>query len=360
MFLRNTWYVAAWPDELRAGELLARTICNEPVALFRGLDGTVGALEDRCCHRHLPLSQGRVCESGVQCGYHGFEFDRGGRCVRIPSQPAIPETARVRAYPVVERHNLVWIWMGDPALADPAAIVDFSWLASPEWRWKGTRYPVQANYELIIENLMDLTHITFVHASTIGNYALVDKADVKTTRTDDEVTVTRWMDDSPPPPTYAKSFPFKGNVDRWQVIRYATPALIRLSTGAMPVGAGARAFMGDGFSAHAPRASLGEDAGIGLFNFNMITPETERTTHYFWAQGHDFRLDDAAFTEMMFSQIEIAFKEDWAIFEAIQRNMDRAPDAPRVDVNGDAGGIQAVRILRRAIEAERAGLRAVA
>lgn len=358
MFLLNTWYVAAWPNEIAAGATLARTICGEALVLYRTASGTPGALEDRCCHRHFPLSNGKVCGESLQCGYHGFEFDTLGQCVKVPSQKLIPEGARVRAYPLVEKYRLLWIWMGDPALADPATIVDFSWLDSAQWRWKGTRYPIAANYELIIENLLDLTHITFVHATTIGNYALVDKADVKTTRTDDEVTVTRWMMDAPPPPTYAKAYPFKGNVDRWQVIRHSLPALIRLSTGAMEVGAGAAEYMGDGFAKRAPRTS-----GLGLFNFNMITPETERSTHYFWAQGHDFRLDEPGLTEFVFGQIEIAFKEDWALFEAIQRNTDLKPSAPRVDVNGDAGGIQAVRMLRRAIEGERAGpagLRSVA
>jgi phenylpropionate dioxygenase-like ring-hydroxylating dioxygenase large terminal subunit len=356
MFLMNAWYVAAWPEEIAPSALLARTICGEPVVMFRGADGALAALEDRCCHRHYPLSKGKVCGDRLQCGYHGFEFDASGACVRVPSQRIVPEGARVRRYPIVERHNLVWIWMGAPEAADAAKIVDFGWLASPAWRWKGTRYAVNASYELVIENLMDLTHITFVHASTIGNYALIDQAEVKTARTESEVTVTRWMENSDPPPTYVKAGGFTGKVDRWQIIRYALPSTVRLSVGAMDVGAGARAFMGDGFAPHAPRTN-----GIGMFNFNMITPETERTTHYFWAQGHDFRLDDPALTELVFAQVEIAFKEDWAVFEAIQRNLDQKPDAPRVDVNGDAGGIQAIRLLRRAIEAERAaGLRAVA
>ena len=365
MFLKDTWYVAAWPNEIEPGKPFARTICSEPIVFFRTAGGGVAALEDRCCHRHYPLSKGKVCDGVIRCGYHGFEYAGDGRCVKVPSQSIIPDGTRVRSYPCVQKHNLVWIWMGDPARADPAAIVDFSWLDSPQWRWKGTMYPVKANYELVVENLLDLTHIAFLHESTIGNYALVN-AEMRTTRTDDEVTVSRWMVDSDPPPTYQKAGNFAGKVDRWQIIRYSKPALVRLSVGAMDHGAGAKDFMGDGFQPHPPRTN-----GIGMFNFNMITPQTERTTHYFWAQGHDFRLEDPKVTELVFSQVEIAFHEDWAVFELIQDRMDSHPgrdpkaayvapaDLPRVDVNGDSGGIQAIRILHRAIAAEEQRLQGV-
>jgi len=353
MFLKNTWYVAGWASEFGAAPL-ARTIAGEPLVFYRGGGGRIAALLDRCCHRHYPLSKGTVVGDVLQCGYHGFRFGPDGRCVHIPSQPAIPDDARVRSYPVVERHRLVWVWTGDPAGADPAKITDFSWLDSPAWRWKGTCYPVKANYRLIVENLLDLTHITFVHPSTIGNYALIDHADMRTTRSDEDVTVTRWMENSDPPPTYQRAGAFGGKVDRWQVIRFTLPALVRLSVGAMDAGLGARRLMGDGFAApRSARQTAGR--GIGMFNFNMITPETERSTHYFWAQGQDFALEDPQVTELVFSQVEIAFREDWAVFESIQAAMEREPAAPRVDVNGDTGGIQALRLLDRAIAAERQG-----
>jgi len=355
MFLKEAWYVAAWASELQARPV-GRMITGEPVVLYRTAAGRVAALEDRCCHRHYPLSKGRIDGEILQCGYHGFRFDTTGCCVAVPSQRAVPESARVRSYPVVERHALVWIWMGDPRSADPARIADFSWLDSPAWKWKGTCYPVKAGYELIVENLLDLTHITFVHPSTIGNYALIDQADVRTTRAEDHVTVTRWMENSDPPPTYQRAGHFRGKVDRWQMIRFTKPALVRLSVGAMDAGLGARTLMGDGFAApRSARQTRGH--GIGMFNFNMITPETERSTHYFWAQGHDFHLEDPGVTELVFSQVEIAFHEDWAVFEEIQRNMDSRPGAPRVDVNGDNGGIQAIRMLRAAIDAEQAAAR---
>lgn len=350
MFLKNAWYTAAWADEIKAGDTpLGRTIINEPVVIFRTREGILGALEDRCCHRHFPLSRGRVLDTSLQCGYHGFEFDASGACVRVPSQSLIPEGAKVRSFPVVERHRCVWIWMGEAARADEALIPDFAWFDDPRWGWKGALYPVRANYELIIENLTDLTHLAFVHASTIGNYALIDQADMKVERSDaggGEVRVNRWMMNSEPPPTYVKAAGFKGKVDRWQIVRYTKPAYVRLYTGAMDAGAGAPERIRAGLCGPA------RGGGLGLFNYNLITPETDKTSHYFWAQGQDYRPDDRAATELVFAQVEIAFKQDWEVFEALQKNIDAKPDAPRVDVNGDIGSIQSIRMLRRAIEAE--------
>lgn len=358
MFLKNTWYVAAWADEIKPGEVLARTICDERIAFFRTAEGRLAAMEDRCCHRHYPLSKGTVVGERIQCGYHGLEFDCTGRCVKVPSQAAIPNDARVKTYPVVERHKLVWIWMGEAGAADATRIVDFGWLEHPGWRSKGTRFHVKADYRLVIENLLDLTHLTFVHASTIGNYATTEAAETRTDRTEEDVTVTRWMIDTPPPPTYQKAGNFDGPVDRWQIINWRAPALIRLSVGAMATGHGARNLMKADYSGTVMRPA--DAKSIGMFNFNMITPETAKSTHYFWAQGHDFALDKPEVTELVFSQVDIAFRQDWAVFEQQQLAIDEKPDAPRVDLNGDAGGIQAIRILERMIAAERNGARAAA
>ncbi|MDE0056678.1 MAG: Rieske 2Fe-2S domain-containing protein, partial [Defluviicoccus sp.] len=139
MYLRNCWYVAAWDHELDGG-FLARTILDRPVVLFRGPDGAPHALEDRCCHRSMPLSEGRLLEETVQCGYHGLEFAFDGRCVRVPGQSTIPPGARVRAWPVVERWRWVWIWMGDPDAADPDLIPDYHWNDDPEWTSYGDVY----------------------------------------------------------------------------------------------------------------------------------------------------------------------------------------------------------------------------
>jgi len=304
MFLRNFWYVAAWDHEI-AEKPLARTVLNEPIVLYRDEVGALIALEDRCPHRRLPLSMGKLVGDGVlQCHYHGLRFDRSGNCVRIPGQKLIPPNVKARSYPVEERYHWAWIWMGDPELADPATIPDYSFFDSPKWGAKGARFHVKANWQLIVDNLLDLTHLAFVHETTIGNAAVAENAAVKVERSPNNVLVTRWMIDTPAPPTYMKAGNFKTNVDRWQFIDFTPPAFLRLSVGATPTGTGG------------PEGRFVD--GINMRNLNAITPETESTTHYFWGQAHDFDVQNAALTDMLFEQVKTAFLEDVAVFEAQQ------------------------------------------
>lgn len=354
MFLRNAWYVAASDHEVTADRPFGRVLLNEPVVFFRDAAGNVVALADRCCHRHYPLSGGRIVAAGLECGYHGLTFDSTGRCVRVPAQATVPDGACVRSYPVVERHKWIWIWMGDPALADPATICDFRWIDHPAWGAKGALFHVKANYELIIENLLDLTHLAFVHRTTIGNAATAEQADVRVQRSDDGVTVSRWMIDTPPPPTYVKAGGFTGKVDRWQYIHFTPPGFVRLDVGACETRAGARDLKTGPFVAEGRMPG-----GIEMRNLNAVTPETEKTCHYFWAQAHNFHVDQPEVTEMVFQQVKTAFEEDWAIFEAQQRMIDLDPAAPRIDVNADAGQIQAINLLRRKIADEREAARRV-
>ncbi len=346
MFLRNYWYVAALDEEVR-DRPLGRTILGEPVVLFRTADGALHAFEDRCPHRQLPLSMGKIVGDALQCHYHGLRFDGSGICVRVPGQDRVPHQARVRTYPVVERYRWIWIWMGDPALADPSAqICDFHWLQDPEWGAKPSYLHVEANWQLVVDNLLDLTHLAFVHETTIGNMALVEHAAVKVQRAPNNVLVTRWIIDQPAPPTFVKVGKFAGNVDRWQIIDYTPPAFLRLDVGACPTGTGA------------PEGR--RVGGIGMRNLNAITPETETTSHYFWGQAHDFEPHNAAMTERVFEQIKTAFLEDVAVFTAQQRMISLRPDAPQVDINADAGGIQARRIVDRLYRDEQAAAAAQA
>ena len=222
---------------------------------------------------------GKIVGDVLQCHYHGLRFDGSGKCVRVPGQEHIPQNARVRTYPVVERYRWIWIWMGDPALADPAQICDFHWLEDPDWGAKPSYLHVEANWQLVVDNLLDLTHLAFVHETTIGNMALVEHAAVKVQRAPSNVLVTRWIIDQPAPPTFVKVGKFTGNVDRWQIIDYTPPAFLRLDVGACPTGTGA------------PEGR--RVGGIGMRNLNAITPETETTSHYFWGQAHDFEPHNA-------------------------------------------------------------------
>jgi phenylpropionate dioxygenase-like ring-hydroxylating dioxygenase large terminal subunit len=332
MFLRNYWYVAASDSEV-GRKLLRCTILGEPIVFFRLEDGTPVAFEDRCAHRHLPLSMGKLVGDHLQCHYHGLRFDQTGRCVRIPGQEQIPPTAKVRSYPVVERYKWIWVWMGDPAAADQSNITDFHWLDDPNWGAKSSYLHVKANWQLVVDNLLDLTHLAFVHGSTIGNSALAEHATVKVTRAPNNVVVTRWIINQPAPPTFVKVGGFTSNVDRWQMIDWVPPAFLRLDVGATPTGTGA------------PEGRRVN--GITMRNLNAITPETDTTSHYFWGQAHDFDVKNTELTQKIFEQIQTAFLEDVEVFSAQQQNLNIYSDPPQVDINADAGVLQARRIIER-------------
>ena len=341
MFLRNAWYVAATDREVGRTPL-RRIIMNEPIVMYRTEAGAPVALEDRCVHRHLPLSMGKLVDGDIlECLYHGLCYDTAGACVKVPGQPAVPPGARVKAYPMVERYHWVWIWMGDPALADPATITDFHWFDDPNWGAAQRYLHVKGNWQLVVDNLLDLTHLAFVHTTTIGTRALVD-AKVKVDRSPDDVLVTRWTIDAPAPPTFIKAGGFTSNVDRWQIIHFTPPSFVRLDVGATPTGTGA------------PEGR--RVGGISMRNLNAMTPETETTTHYFYGQAHDFDIHNPNTTEMIMNQITTAFLEDQAVFEAQQANMLQVPDAPQVDINADTGVLQARRILDRLHAEEQAAL----
>ena len=203
-FPLNAWYAAAWSHEIKH-ELAARTICDKDVVLYRRADGAVAALEDACWHRLLPLSLGRLKDDEVVCGYHGLVFNSAGRCTYMPAQKTINPSAAVHAYPTIERHRLVWIWPGDPALADPAKMPDFHWNDGTDWVGEGgTFYKLGCDYRLVVDNLMDLTHETYVHVGSIGDEAITGTP-FEVSHTDHTATVTRWMIDIDPPPFWASA-----------------------------------------------------------------------------------------------------------------------------------------------------------
>ena len=339
MFLKNAWYVGAWDTEIGRQSLLRRTLLNEPVVFYRQEDGTPVALEDKCAHRHAPLSEGKLVGDMIQCPYHGLEYNADGDCVRVPGQSNVPPGCRVRSYPVVERNHWIWLWMGDPALANPDDIEDFHWMDDPGWRAKGELMHLKADYKLLVENLLDLSHLSYIHATTLGTSAVAETP-MSVDRSDSHVTVTRWVMDSTPPPFFEKAGGFAPDehVDRWQHITWTPPAFVRLDVGAAKAGTGAKE--GD------------RSQGITMRNLNAITPETDKTTHYFWAQAHDFRLDEPWITDLLVANIHEAFLEDLEIIGLQQINIDSGTTQPRIDINHDGGGLQAIRTLEAMIDAE--------
>jgi vanillate O-demethylase monooxygenase subunit len=339
MFIRNAWYIAAWADEV-TDKPMARRICDEPVVLYRDATGRAAALIDMCCHRGAPLSVGCVVEEGLQCGYHGLIFASDGTCVRIPGQDRIPDRARVRSFSLVEQDAFLWIWMGDPALADPAKIVAWPYHNDAvSWPHKHTMYPIKSAAMLMIDNLMDLTHLGYVHASTIGgNPAQHVEAKMETERTPLGLKFTRWMLNSVPPPTYVKAVGFEGRIDRCQRFEFVAPGAVLQWTGATDVG-GYR----DGDTSNSK---------LAFRLFHGLTPETETSCFYFWSAANGFRQNDPATTEQLFGQIAAAFLEDKTVVEAQQARLTELGETALVDIVTDSARLHMRRTVDRLIEEE--------
>lgn len=344
MFIRNCWYVAAWDIEVPQQGLLARTLLNEPVLLYRDTRGRVVALEDRCCHRAAPLSLGQQEGDCVRCMYHGMKFDPSGACIEIPGQDTIPAKACVRSYPVVERDRLVWIWMGELARADAGAIADFFWHDSPQWRMKPGYLHYQANYQLIVDNLLDFSHLAFVHPTTLGTQSAAElkPAIERDTRGNGQLTISRWYLNDEMPNLHKRVATFEGKVDRWQVYQWSPPALLRMDAGSAP------AFTGAPEGHRVPEA-------LQFRHTSIQTPETDSTSHYWFCQARNFDLDNEALTEQIFADVLVAFEEDRRMIEGQQKVMKLVPHRPMIPIAADAGLNQARWLLDRMARAEAAG-----
>ena len=340
MFLKNAWYAAIWSKDLPAGEPVARTFLNQPMVLFRTDSGTPAALEDRCCHRAAPLSRGTCQEHTIECGYHGLRFDATGACVRIPGQSRIPPEARVRSYPVRERHNMIWIWMGDAAKADESDIPDYPWLDDPSWVAATGYIPMRGHYQLLIDNLLDFTHVTYLHKNTLSADPAEANVPIKVARTENTVSVERWITGLHAPPLFARAGGFNGKVDRWQTTTWRAPSTLAFDVGCATAGTGAQ----DGDRSH----------GISIWSMHLITPETETSTHYHWGYVRNFALDDPAMTDMLHDGAEATFMEDVSMIEAQQKNLDGGSTDGLLDINADNPPLQMRRIMERLIAAEAA------
>lgn len=336
-FLRDSWYVAVWAGDLPATPV-ARTILSEPVVLYRRADGTPAALEDRCCHRSLPLSLGKVEGDNIRCGYHGLVFDSAGACVGIPGQSAIPPGAAVRSYPVAEKWGAIWIWMGAPERADVARIPDTFWLDDPGWTPAPGSLNVKADYRLLIDNLLDLTHVSYLHGTTLAGDDVEAVTPVATKRTGNGMTVGRWILDVTPPPLYTRASGIEGRVDRWQLITWEPPANVYFDIGCARAGTGA------------PEGDRSQ--GVSMWSTHLITPETETSTHYHFSFTRDYDLDNPEVTEILREGARSAFMEDLEVLEIQQRAIDAAGQIPTVDINIDNAPLQARRIVNELIETE--------
>lgn len=334
MFLKNQWYVAAWSHEIGRTPL-ARRIAGEPVVFFRDETGRAAALQDRCPHRLAPLSLGKLVGDGLQCGYHGATFDAMGQCVRLPGN-AVPKDGRVRAYPLVEKWGWAWIWLGDPARADVTQLPDFHWQSEPGWAPIGGILQFKAHYQLLVDNLLDLSHEAFLHLNTIGNSAVAD-VPAEASGEGNHVWVKRFMPNCAPPPLFVKARGFAGPIDRLQEIEFSPPCYISITVRATPAGSNDLA------------------GALRWQVLNALTPETERTTHYFWGLPRQFLVEDRDTDALLESAIIRTFNEDRAMLEAQQLVLEeRSLDERTLLTHADAGPSRARSVIARLIREEQA------
>lgn len=339
-FPKNCWYVACTPDEVD-NKPLGRRICNEPMVFFRDAEGQVSALEDFCPHRGAPLSLGTVEDGLLVCGYHGLKMGPDGKTDSMPGQK-VQNFPCVKRYPVHERYGFIWVWPGETEQADINKIPHLEWAESPEWAYGGGLYRIDCDYRLMIDNLMDLTHETYVHSSSIGQKE-IDEAPVKTELVDGEVVTSRFMENVMPPPFWqnglrANDLPDDVPVDRWQVCRFTPPSQVMIEVGVALEGKG-------GY--HADPQYKAHSIVV-----DFMTPETDTSIWYFWGMARNYKPNDSSLTDSIREGQGKIFAEDQEMLERQQRNLLEYPDRRLMTLNIDSGGAQSRRILTKLIAAE--------
>ncbi|MFJ3057231.1 Rieske 2Fe-2S domain-containing protein [Herbaspirillum sp. NPDC087042] len=338
-FVFNEWYVAAFAAELKQA-LLPRTLLGKRIVMFRTSAGKPVALADRCAHRAFPLSRSRLEGDTVVCGYHGFRYDEQGNCIEVPSAANCPKGVGVAQYPLVERGPLVWIWMGDPAAADPQRLPEQAWLGQPEWETSSGYFDLQSNYVSMHENLLDLTHLSFLHADTIGtpDYA---KAPFRSEIRDGYFALHRDVVPTELPPVWARPTGLEGCKSAARIVKseFKSPAFHQVNVSF--------------YDSQLPEAQRRVSR---IKTAHLLTPQTHSSSHYFIVHGRDFAQEDAGITHFMHENLFAAFNEDVEGLAALEQVwLETDPDEMfEMSVAADGPSVAMRRYLKARAEAEQA------
>ena len=341
-FIKNIWYVAAWSSEIDETTLLDRTIAGERLLFFRSRDG-ITALQNRCCHRAAPLSRGRREGDGVRCGYHGLMFDASGRCIEIPGQDLIPPKARVARYAVAELSGWVWVWPGDPALADPQLIPRLRGMDRTDWNIKTGVLHYDTNYQLLNDNLLDLSHVSYVHAKTLGGTERWASSVPAVRRTEQGFTFERWLSDVAVAPFLRSIIDENIRHDILNVYDFHLPGALTIE------------IIHDehGRFSQEEMATKGERT----VSWQAVTPETEHSSHYFFSAAMDPQVPQFVL-DTIFAGFGDAFEEDREMISAQQAMLDSDDEGRNIAgiaTAHDGPLLQVRRMIARTIAAEDAG-----
>lgn len=337
---KNQWYIAAWSHEVTR-DAMERWVLDEPIAFYRTESGQAVALQGRCPHRHFPLGKSRVVGDAIECLYHGITFDQQGECVRIPSQDMIPKSCRVKAYPVVERWQWLWIWMGDPMLADESLIPDHHaiGLTDPDYQVDaGTYFEVPGRYMLMHDNLFDLTHLGFLHKTSIGagDFGTVDEI---RDNGSNWISSDRVFNGIECPALYADIFDYHDTIDRRFGMKLYLPCL----------------HVGYDHFFRADDGRPDDERLLGKVGvYHAITPATKHTAHYFFVAGRTFHTSDTEFGKKMLDGLRAVIDEDLIATREIETMLTRKDDELPAEVllKADATCVRGRRLFEDLIRKE--------
>lgn len=316
-YVRNTWYVAGWAQDFATNKPVGMSILAEPIVIWRNCEGALTALEDRCVHRLAPLSLGRCEGQKLRCMYHGLLYDRTGVVTEIPGQDLIPPHAKVRVYPVCEKHSWVWVWMGDAAACDESLIPPAVGYDNPNYILGHGQMDYRAEARLINDNLLDFSHLSYVHINSFGANEEWARQRPKVTALPNGVRVERWIMDT----SGTTRVSYTGPGERYSRYDFLIPGVLLMTGGVFPIGTAER------LNGGAPDLDLAQ--GAVTFTSQAVTPLTTRTARYFFSWGPHRKHGDATLRDTLMGIAHKAFEEDRAMIEAQQRVIDMTPE-PRI------------------------------
>ena len=341
-YVRNAWYVAAWSHELEQQKPFAITILGEPIVVYRGESSRLVALEDRCVHRLAPLSLGRCEGDRLRCMYHGMLFDPDGKAVEIPGQDLIPPQAKVRRYAVVERHTWIWVWMGDANAADESLIPPAVGLDDPNFILGHGQLDYAAEARLINDNLLDFSHLSYVHAQSFQPGPDFAEKPARITPLDRGIRYERWVENS----LGSASRPTKEPMDSYRVYDFLIPGVLLMTGGTFPLGTAKACDFG--------RPDLGQAVSGVNFTSQAVTPMTEKTARYFFSWGPHRNHGDEATRDMLMGLAAKAFAEDKLMIEAQQRVIDATPEPKVMPTAHERGLTLFNRLVEKMVRSEQA------